>query len=144
VINELIIYGGMKEGIINYDSDTSEIQVKDASLNSIAKNENVLFLNCKISGGIMSGNKFYNCEIDNCIIENSVFRESNKIENCKLKDSDIFNSNTINNSYIEIKGNQLSGEFNNCIFRYDKPSEFSKVSKSLFVSDEIEKFYKEQ
>lgn len=82
-IFELMVYGGIDRGEINFDSDRGAIQIKNTRVKNGFFLEGVEFYDSYIEGDIKNC-KFYMCEI----------------RNSKLDDCTFFNSNNIKYSYI--------------------------------------------
>lgn len=136
-IFNLIAYGGMDSGHINYDSERKAIQVKNAKLKKAIIIENIEFFNCSIETDAR------NCLFKNCIIKNSKLNEctlysDNFIKYSKLIECNyIQKNNEISCSYLEsnnnkiIKANIRSSLIKNGIFSLDsKIDKSSKIIKS--------------
>ncbi len=134
----LIVFGGMSEGIVNLDTDNGKIQVYQGKLKNVIENNNLDYFQCKIDKGILDSCRFIECEIEECLIDNCEFLSGNKTTNCKVKDSQISLINKFNDCYIENKSISYAGKFNKCIIRYLKPSDLSDVDDCLFVQEEIQ------
>lgn len=115
LLYDLIFINDMKEGVINYDSDVSRIQIKDATLKRLKDIDGFEFVNCDL-GGLISNCGIYNCDINlatmneciivgNCIIENSKLYEcklshATEIDNCFIKNTNFTIKGVIKNSVI--------------------------------------------
>lgn len=126
----LLNKSNLKDGIINYDSNTSKIQLKDANLLNSFKLENIDIVDSTISGII---NK---CDIFNCNIENAEIYESNLFNNCKVKSSKVMDcytnkTTTLINCYVDGKNSIMNGSMKGGIHRKGKITNLSKFDKNV-------------
>lgn len=142
-ILEFILNGGLKEGIINYDSSYGKIQIKDAKLKNIVKSEDIEFFDCDIDGALVDHNLYYKCKIKNGIIGKSIFNSCD-IKGCKINKVESNYLTTFDDCYIENKKLEYSGYFKNSIIRYDKPDQISKLENCLFIADALQELEKKQ
>lgn len=80
---ELLVDGSLEEGIINYDSDYSVIQIKDGVFKTAYNLENYEFINCKIRGNIT------NASIYGGYVEGSMLARCNLYQGAEVKDSKV-------------------------------------------------------
>ena len=110
-IYQLLTVGSFSEGLLNYDTDTGRLQIKDSSLNKIYNIERLDLINCEISGNVKNCDLF-NCKIissnlDKCNLFNHSRAEDSKLMNCyvnksaSLKDCFVSGPNSVMNGYME-------------------------------------------
>jgi hypothetical protein len=138
---ELITTGNLKKGIVNYDTHTNRIQIKDARLKESFSVNGVDFINCSIEGEIT------NCVLYGCKVRSSHIRESKIITGNDIRYSYIKyctferdSNNRIDLSYIKSEpGSLIYGDLNECIIRsgtvglscrVDSKTEFLKELKN--------------
>lgn len=100
-IFDLLVFGGVHIGDLNWDNDRKMFQVKDAKIDKNVMIEGVEFYNCEIEADAK------NCLFQSCIIRNSKLQEcdiisSNFIKNSKVLECKYHGSgNTVSRSYID-------------------------------------------
>ena len=80
---ELIVDGSLEEGIINYDSDYSVIQIKDGVFKTAYNLDGYEFINCKIRGNVL------NSSIYGGYVEGSMLTRCNLYQGAEIKDSNV-------------------------------------------------------
>jgi hypothetical protein len=136
-IFEFLTKANMKSGLINYDSDSSRIQIKDANLKQCFEISDVDIFQCTIKGNIKNCDIF-DCEIsDTRIIKSNLFG-STTCKKCKIEDSYISKNVEINNSFIFGKHSVFSGNMEGGVFKEGRATNFANISSSTKVI-EIEK-----
>lgn len=131
-IYDLIVFGQIEKGLINYDRDVSKIQIKNAVIKNASRLNNIEFFNCEVNGIIIDC-EFYNCKIDNSIIENCKLNKNNEIIFSKIKNTNIEFKNKIHDCYVENKGFLTNGTYEKCIFRTGKPNKMAIVKDCYYV-----------
>lgn len=136
-IFELLTNGGMTSGLINYDSDSGRIQIKDVTLNRCFSISNVDIVNCTIKGTIKQ------CDIFNSEINNSSIQESNLFNitvcnNCTIENCYVSKNTEINNCYVFGKNGVFSGDMIGGVFRIGRATKFATFSDDTKVI-EVEK-----
>jgi len=111
IILELLIYGNIKKGVINFNSDTGILQVKDTTIKKGFMLNNIEFFDSQLDGDFENC-KFHNCKINSSRIINSNLISNNEIKNSYIKDcifntytNDIINSFISNKKDLEIRAN---------------------------------------
>jgi len=95
-IFKLIVGGGIKEAVLNYDTGRGRLQIKDAVVSKSILIEEVEFYQCKVEADSK------NCLFEGCDIRNS------KLTDCVIfSNNDIRNSRIINCEYLG-EANELS------------------------------------
>jgi len=127
-IFKLLAYGGVQKGLINYDTDTNRIQIKDANIRQGFFLENIDFYDSKIMG------EMKNCEFINCNIFASTLKEckimaANTIRKSKVMECQYGgNGNVIYSSYLENKDNLIHAEIHKSLIK-GKTSYLSEIDK---------------
>jgi hypothetical protein len=120
----------LKDGIINYDTNTSKIQVKDADLTHSYKIENIDIVECKVKGVLT------NCDIFNSEIEESELYNCNLFNNtvathCKVMDCYTNKSSKLINCYVDGKNSMMNGSMEGGILRNGKITNLSSFDKNV-------------
>jgi hypothetical protein len=120
----------LKDGIINYDSNTSKIQVKDADLTQSFKIENIDIVECKVKGVLT------NCDIFNSELEESELYNCNLFNNtvakhCKVMDCYTNKSSKLINCYVDGKNSIMNGSMEGGILRKGKITNLSTFDKNV-------------
>jgi len=136
-IFELITKADLNEGMVNYDSDTGRIQIKDAKLLRCFELNGVDIVDSVIQGNIV------NCDIFSCDLKNSSVFESNLfgatiVEDSKIEESYVSRNVIVQESYVFGKRGVFSGEMTGGIFRQGRATKLARFSDSTEVI-EIEK-----
>jgi hypothetical protein len=134
---ELIAFGNLKSGVINYDTNTKKIQVKDAKLKEGFGISGVELFNCIIEGEVTDC-LIYGCKLKSSLIRESVIHSNNEIRHSLLKNCSFQRDgvNLIAGSYLDIKSeNPIFAELKECIVRSGTLSYNSVAdNKTEFVS----------
>lgn len=136
-IFDLLTKADMTEGKINYDTDASKIQIKDAKLIRCFEINGVDIVDCTVKGNIK------NCDIFTSDVEDSILHEVNLFgasicKDCKIKDSYISRNVTVENCYIFGKKGVFSGDMEGGIFKQGRVTKFANFSKTTEII-ELEK-----
>ena len=111
----LIIMAGVEKGHFNYNSDTTEYEIKGADIKTsdlngytiISSDVNAMVENCNFS----------DCKIDGSIILHSIFYDGNEVTHTKIEECVVKRNNIFKESYIDNKEVIFNGEMENCIVR---------------------------
>lgn len=135
-IFDLLTEGQMKKGIINYDSNTGKIQVKNVDFDNAFKLENIDIVDCKNVRGVVNKCDIFSSELEGAEIYDSNLFDNCKTFNCKLKDCYVNRTSLINNSYVCGKNGVMNGSMKDGIFREGKITDMSKFDGTEVVSYE--------
>lgn len=116
---ELISFGGLVSGVINYDTNTQRVQVKDAVLKEGFGISGVDLFNCKIEGEVREC-FLYGCQIKSSMIKDCVIYTNNEIRHSMLKGCSFQGggNNLIAGSYLDIsREHPIHAELRECIVR---------------------------
>jgi hypothetical protein len=135
----MIAFGNLKSGVVNYDTTTKRIQIKDARLKEGFGISGVDLFNCIIEGEVT------NCLLHGCKVKSSLIKESVIFTNNEIRHSLIKNCsfqrdgiNLIAGSYLDIKAEHpIFAELKECIVRAGTLSYNSTAdSKTEFIVSE--------
>jgi hypothetical protein len=115
-VMNLIMNGGMTEGIINYDSDFGVIQVRDGKFGSCYFLENVEFYNCEV-GGNVERSDFYNCTVKGANMIRCNFYDGTEIIESKIESSYVHGSCEVRNCYVFGRDGIFKGRMIGGIYR---------------------------
>jgi len=140
-IFELIAYGNIKKGVINYDTDRNVVQVKDTSLRKGVFLEGMEFLECFIEAELQD------CLVENCKIRSSTLIDSDVLSNNNIKYSRIKNcnfmgfENNISHTFIDNSLKKIIlANLTECVVRKGTVSLESEVDKKTeFIKNKIKK-----
>ena len=113
---DLLSNGGMEEGIINYDSDFSGVQVKDGKFKTAYLLNGFEFVDCELSGNIENSD-LYGCKIKGAQILRSNLYQATEVWDSKVESSFVHGSCTLNNCYVFGRDGIFKGKMNGGIFR---------------------------
>tara|TARA_R110001592_G_scaffold62377_1_gene190848 strand:- start:21143 stop:22495 length:1353 start_codon:yes stop_codon:yes gene_type:complete len=134
-VYELLTEAIMRDGMINYDSNTGRIQIKDANLKSCYMLTGFDVIGCTIIGNIYQCDLF-NCELTDCIIEESnVFNNSN-LKQCRVFNSYINRNNKLYDCWVAGTLTVMNGEMTNGIFREGKVGKFASFKGTEVIDKE--------
>ena len=136
-IFDLLTKADLREGLINYDSDTGRIQLKDAELMRCFEIEGIDIVDSKIQGNIINCDLF-SCELINASIFYSNLFGATDVKESKVEDSYVSRNVICQNSYVYGKRGVFSGEMEGGIFRQGKATKFARFGDNTEVI-EIEK-----
>lgn len=131
VVN-LIYKGGLTKGKINYDTDTSRVQVKDGVLKGAHDIEGYDFVDCDITGEIKLCN-LYRCNINNADLELVNLYQSCALKASKVKSSYTHDSCNLEDCYVFGRDTMFNGKMKDGIFREG----MYKADKARFDGTEI-------
>lgn len=135
-IYEVLSEGGMTKGLINYDSNTSRLQIKDAKLMKCFKLEGIDIIDCTIHGRLDKCDVF-NCALDNVEMWTCNIFDHSKLTNCRIDDTYINRSCYLKDCYFVGQNGIMNGTMEGGIFRKGKITNLSK-----FIDCEIIEFEK--
>ena len=113
---DLLAHGGMEEGTINYDSDYSEVQVKDGKFETAYLLNGFEFVNCELSGNIENCG-IYSCKVTGAQILRSNLYQGTEVMDSKVESSFVHGSCTLKNCFVFGKDGIFKGKMEGGIFR---------------------------
>ena len=129
---DLLAHGGMEEGVINYDSDYSEVQVKDGKFKTAYILNGFEFVNCELSGNIENCG-IYSCKITGAQILRSNLYQGTEVMDSKVESSFVHGSCTLKNCYVFGKDGIFKGRMEGGIFREGGVGPHARFSKETEV-----------
>jgi len=129
---KLITFGHMKEGIINYDTDMSIIQVKNATLTKASEIHNYEFFNCYLDG-IFYDCEFYDCSIKRSHIHKSTLVKGNLVEESKVITTPIHYLNKLVSCYIDNDKTMINGKLESCIIRKGEINQLAVLDNNCII-----------
>jgi hypothetical protein len=135
-IYNILSEGGMEEGLINYDSNTSRIQIKDAKLLNNYKLEGIDIIDSEIKGRLFSCDIF-NCNVDNVEIYTCNMFDHSQLFNCRIDNTYVNRSCYLKDCYVCGMNSIMNGTMEGGIFRKGKFTDLAK-----FINCEIVEYEK--
>ena len=129
---DLLAHGGMEEGIINYDSDYSEVQVKDGKFKTAYLLDGFEFVNCELSGNIENSG-IYSCKVTGAQILRSNLYQGTEVMDSKVESSFVHGSCTLKNCYVFGTDGIFKGRMEGGIFREGYVGPHARFSKETEV-----------
>lgn len=127
---DILSESSLTEGIINYDSDTSKLQLKGADLTKSFKIENIDIFDSKIRG-VITGCDLFNCEVEEAeIYESNLFNKCN-LRHCKVMNCYTNKSATLVDCYVDGKNSIMNGEMKGGIHRKGYITNISRFDKDV-------------
>lgn len=123
---DIIIFGGVKNALVNYDSDISRVQVKGAKFQDSFLIRDLDLVNCNASG-ILEECNLWNCKISKAHLEDCNLLVANSITDSKITKCDMGVRTTIDNCYIENGSRTIDGKVTNSIIRTGQISNSAKI-----------------
>jgi len=129
IYNFLTSIEGINEGVFNFHTETSKLEIVGAEFKCNAELHNYDFIRCDIYNGIFTNSNIYdtkisNVEISTSRLDNSTINES-KVISCNVNLSDM------KNCYFQ--AGILNGYMEGGIFRSGQIGENAQLSESTFV-----------
>jgi hypothetical protein len=113
---DLLSNGGMEEGVINYDSDYSVVQVKDGKFKTAYLLDGFEFVNCELAGNIENSG-LYSCKVQGAQILRSNLYQGTEVMDSKVESSFVHGSCTLKNCYVFGRDGIFKGKMEGGIFR---------------------------
>ena len=135
-IFELLTKAGLTEGLINYDSDTGRMQLKNAELMKCFEIKGIDIVDCKIQGNIIGCDIFSTELINSSMMECNLFGATDAIDS-KIEDSYVSKNVSVKDSYVFGVRGVFSGDMEGGIFRKGRATDLAKFENTEII--EIEK-----
>ena len=135
-IFELLTKAGLNEGLINYDSDTGKMQLKNAELMKCFEIKGIDIVDCKIQGNIIGCDIFSTELINSSMMECNLFGATDAIDS-KIEDSYVSKNVSVKDSYVFGVRGVFSGDMEGGIFRKGRATDLAKFENTEII--EIEK-----
>jgi len=135
-IFELLTKAGLNEGLINYDSDTGKMQLKNAELMKCFEIKGIDIVDCKIQGNIIGCDIFSTELINSSMMECNLFGATDAVDS-KIEDSYVSKNVSVKDSYVFGVRGVFSGDMEGGIFRKGRATDLAKFENTEII--EIEK-----
>jgi hypothetical protein len=129
---ELITKAGLTEGWVNYDSDISRMQIKNAKLDKIFELTDVDIVDCELRGNVTQCDIFSSDVADSSLKDCNVFGASN-ITKSKIEDSYVNRNVIAEDCYVYGLRGVFSGEMEGGIFRKGRITNHARISNNTEV-----------
>lgn len=132
----LIVFCGMKRGLLNYDADVGKYQLKDAIIVKSFPIKDMEIFDSKIGGNII------NCDLFRCVISNAHLVDCNLyggniVVKSKIINTPIHLHNECQNCYIDNKKHLINGKIDGGIIRSGEIAPTANVSGETEVIDQL-------
>ena len=135
-VMRLFTHGDITKGHINYDTDTSKVQIDGGELSYCVEISGYDFVSSKIKGELKHCD-FFRCTLDGSDISDCNFYDNCEIISSKVKNSYVHQSCELNDVYIYGTTGIMKGKMTGGIFRegkYDKKTaKFNGTEKILYT-----------
>ena len=131
-IFNLIVRCGFKGGYVNYDSDVSRYQIKDATILSAFPLQGFEVINSKIRGNITDCH-LYACDIRNSHIVDCILHADNEVKDSKVINSPAYQGNVLERCYIDNKKHLINCRVEGGIIRSGDIGQSAQISKSTEI-----------
>jgi hypothetical protein len=131
-IFEILTKAGMTKGLINYDSDTGRIQLKDTELMRCFELNDVDIVDSKIQGN-MKDCDIFSCELINTSTMTCNLFGVTEVLDSKLEDSYVSKNVICKDSYVFGPRGVFSGEMEGGIFRKGRATKLSRFSDNTEI-----------
>ena len=135
---ELIAHGGLEEGMINYDSDYSRVQIKDGKFGTAYVLNGFEFVTCELSGNIENSD-IYSSKVTGAQILRSNLYQGTEVLDSKVESSYVHGSCHLKNCYVFGKDGIFKGRMTGGIFREGGGGPHARFSEEteVIVSNKI-------
>jgi hypothetical protein len=123
----LIVNGKMKSGEVNFDTDFSALQVRDASVKGDHHLDNLELFDCEIMGTVTDC-LLFRCVVKDSRITSSKMYSGNEIKSCKIENSSVKEGTILTDCYIDSPGKVIDCEIVGGVFRRGVLGENADVS----------------
>lgn len=134
-VMRLFTHGSITKGLINYDTDTGRVQIKDGNLPYCVDLQNYDFVSSYIRGELTYCDVF-KCDVDGSDINECNFYDHTQISSSKLKNSYVHASCHARDCYVYGTNGVFKGKMQGGIFRegkYDKQTaKFDNTEKVVY------------
>jgi len=132
----LLMSGGIKKGVFNFDTDVSVLQARDTKIkNCVARN--IEFVDCELEG-VFERCTFYGCTVSNSRVMESKPVKDNKFVSCKVAESPLHTSNTCEDCFIENKRFPINCKVIGGVIRNGEIGKLADISEETMIVELIE------
>lgn len=131
-IVSILSLGGMAEGIINYDSDISRIQLKDAKLPICYELMEVDLIDSEVNGNVFYSD-LHRCTVTRSVLDGCNLYQSTEVSDSKIKSCYVHGSCTATNCYVFGTDGVFKGKMIGGIFREGIIDDFTRFEDTEVV-----------
>lgn len=131
VLYDIVVENGITKGYLNYDTQLTKFQLKDAEGDRVYLLRDMDLVECKLSGNIYNC-RLFGCKIDGGNLDNCDLITNNDVKKSKLSKCELFYTNDISDSYIDNVEKEINCTVKGGIIR----SGF--IGNMAFISEETE------
>ena len=135
-IFDLLTEGGVTQGIINYDSNTGKVQLKDADLSNAFLLENFDIVNCDNATGFLNKCDIFGTTITGAEINESNLFNGTKANKCKLGNCYVNRSSILENSFVSGQNTIMNGLMKGGVFKKGRITDISKFEDTEVIEYE--------
>jgi hypothetical protein len=135
-IFSLLTDGGVTEGIINYDSNTGKIQLKDSDLSRSSMLNGIDIVDCKNATGFLEKCDIFNTTIHGAQINESNLFDRTSAKKCKLDNCYVNRSAVLENSFVNGSNTIMNGKMTGGIFKNGRITDMSKFENTEIIEYE--------
>lgn len=132
----VVVSGGMKEGIFNYDTDVAVSQIRYVKLKNAHRIENFEMFDCELEGGSFGNSVFFRCKIRDSRLNQCKLIELNELEDCKVEHTSSYPSTTMLNCYINSPEQIIEGVIDGGVIRNAIIGEKAEISSRTLRVEE--------
>lgn len=123
----VVVSGGMREGIYNYDTDVAISQLRYVKLKNAHDIENFEMFDCELEGSF-SNTVFFRCKIRDSRLNQCKLIELNEVEDSKVEHTTSYPSTTLLNCYINSQEQVIEGVVEGGVIRNAIIGERAEIS----------------
>lgn len=124
--------------IINFDTDTSKLEIINADIKCNSLVEDIVFINCNIKGGDFNNCSFYSSNIVKSILNNTTISKTT-INDAKLLDCKVIDDSELVECYFS--GGLMDATMKSGIFRNGKIGENAYIDKDTKMLNSENNFF---
>lgn len=130
---DIINDGMLRKGYVNFDSDSSTLQIKDATINNPYELRHLELVNCTINNGNLISCKLYESTVNDSKLYNTKLYYNTLVRDSMLKGCYIDGTSVVNTSYIFGDNSIINGIVVGGIFREGNITKRAQISRDVEV-----------
>jgi hypothetical protein len=136
MLYHLIVDNGISDCFLNYDTELSKFQLKDAKTKTANLLKDIDIIDSQISGNI-SNCRIFGSDLNGCQIEDCSFVINSDVYNSKLTNCDLNPNNTFENCYIDSRDKEINCKVIGGIIRSGYIADTAEISETTEVVPEL-------
>lgn len=133
---QIIFECNITSGVLNYDSDNSRFQIKDAKATQCWNLSKMDLIDCEITYGNLDGCRLMNTKISECMMDECSLMGSVNVEKSKLIKCILNPGNKVIDSFIDSRFNTVNCEVEGGILRSGRIGGSAKISNSTEITED--------